>query len=283
MRGLWAVLVVLGVLSALWSAPDLDVLEPLPQTGTGPVEVSPLPIGDATKTPASQQPNGFLGVSIPSHKEVSPSSLEVLEDAPSAEGQIGSVGEEDLTKSELSYSERDSARSEESGGDLSPSSKQESDPEEQLLGFEDSSPERQPYEPMGELAFLGVLATLFGVLFLWVWYRKQLRGKIQPNARLPMQVLGQTWLDGQSKILTLRVGSKILIVAKSSQYCTTLDVITDPDEVNLITLGGGQGEEDFQKILKETKPNPKDIPDAEGIQADLKELKRQLGTLKGPS
>jgi len=270
MRGLWAVLVCLLMGPMLLGAPDLDVIETSPTVGSGPVEIEPLerPV-DGVKSSSS---DSFLGVSVPAVEEVAPEEASSTSSSVLTERATPALPNEENKSFGTMDDNEENAESE---------LLDKEDPEDQPLDLISTAPERMEYQPMGQLAMLGVLATLFGTLFLWVWYRKQIRGKIQPNARLPMQVLGQTWLDGQSKILTLRVGSKILIVAKSAQYCTTLDVITDPDEVNLITLGGGQDDDDFQKILKAVKADPKDIPDAEGIQADLKELKRQLGTLKG--
>lgn len=279
MRRRWAVLVSLCLATYLLGAPDLDSLGTAPSLGTGPaeIEVLPLPVDVKVeeKSPAAAD---FLGVSIPKALEPSDESMKSMKasEAQSALESETSTGLDDgLSKESLSvFSE--------------PNEGKESLPlkegtENEPLNFETASQERQEFEPMGKLVFLGFIATILGVVFLWVWYRKQIRGKIQPNARLPMQVLGQTWLDGQSKILTLRVGSKILIIAKSAQYCTTLDVISDPAEVNLITLGGGQRDDEFEEVLKASQLDVKDIPDAEGIQSDIKELKRQLGDLKGSS
>lgn len=121
------------------------------------------------------------------------------------------------------------------------------------------------------------------LVFLWLWFQKQVKGKVKANPRLPMQVVGQTWLDGQTKIVVLRVGAKVLVLAKSAQFCSTLDVITDPEEVNLITLGGDGGGEDFRKVMRDMEDGEqkRQIPDAEGIQSELDTLKKQLGSMRG--
>jgi flagellar biogenesis protein FliO len=99
-----------------------------------------------------------------------------------------------------------------------------------------------------------VSVFLASAIFLILWYQKQLKGRLRANQGLPIETLGQTWLDGQTKIIILRIGSKVLILAKSPSFCTTLDTITDPEEVNLLTLGSGTaGKEDFSKLLTQIK------------------------------
>jgi flagellar biogenesis protein FliO len=157
----------------------------------------------------------------------------------------------------------------------------DNDPEEELKKFPEDA----------KSATLTVYVTLFfaGIAFLIIWYKKQIKGKLKPNRGLPIQTLGQTWLDGQTRVIVLRIGGKVLILAKSTQFCTTLDVISDPDEVNRLTLGSGalDGDEDFSEVLKEmnkktTKElskNVSDSPTEDQIRSDLEELKRQLGGL----
>ena len=157
-------------------------------------------------------------------------------------------------------------------------------------GSEDLSrfPEEAP------MATVTVYITIFfaGLAFLIVWYKKQIKGKLKTNRGLPIQILGQTWLDGQTRVIVLRMGSKVLILAKSTQFCTTLDIITDPTEVNRLILGSGdfQGDEDFSAVLTEmNKKGSKELPPEEAtapeppteeqIRSDLEELKRQLGSL----
>ena len=144
------------------------------------------------------------------------------------------------------------------------------------------------------MAMVTVYVTIFfaGIAFLIVWYKKQIKGKLKNNRGLPIQILGQTWLDGQTRVIVLRMGSKVLILAKSTQFCTTLDIITDPTEVNRLILGSGdlQGDEDFSAVLTEmnkkgSKELPPEAPVAsehpteEQIRSDLEELKRQLGSM----
>jgi len=295
MRGLWAVLGILIQGSVLLGVPDaLEPLEPVLSSSTGSAGAG----AGAVSLPKSSQAGGLvdreaIGGSIPLTGPSSPEGLGKtgVQASPAGLGKTGDVTTVQASsgqKGSSPFSGRGEQQPKEAlskGGDAVPLSINE--PENRPLGLQEKTPERAEFQPVGKLTMLGILATFFGMAFLWVWYRKQIKGKIIPNARLPVQVLSQTWLDGQAKIITMRVGPKILVIAKSAQFCTTLDVISDPEEVNLITLGEGQATEDFQKVLKAARPNPQpvprtqDIPDAEGIQAEIQELKRRLGTLKG--
>jgi flagellar biogenesis protein FliO len=133
------------------------------------------------------------------------------------------------------------------------------------------------------------LLFLTSVIFLYLWYQKQIKGRLKTNHGLPIETLGQTWLDGQTKVVILRVGSKVLVLAKSSSFCTTLDTITDPEEINLLTLGSGaMGQEDFTKLLKQFKKNSssfakvKDpIPNENEIRNELSQLKSELSDIGG--
>ena len=85
-------------------------------------------------------------------------------------------------------------------------------------------------------------------MFLYFWYQRFLRGKMSSHG-VDIQVLGQTFLDGQTKIVLLKVGAKVIVMAKSANFCTTLDIITEPEEINLLTLGSSAAAsgEDFSK------------------------------------
>ena len=138
------------------------------------------------------------------------------------------------------------------------------------------------------LTTTSIFGTVFiaSIIFLVLWYQKQLKGKLRANQGLPIETLGQTWLDGQTKIIILRIGSKVLILAKSPSFCTTLDTITDPEEVNLLTLGSGTaGKEDFSKLLTQIKnqaglgKKSREIPHESEIRSELDQLKQQLGSI----
>ena len=208
----------------------------------------------------------------------SPSSSPVVPFAvPSSKPFVTAVGSDTLASTESANLENKS---------IFPSSS----PSANLnLNSEGEDLRRFPEE--AQSATITVYITMFfaGCAFLFIWYKKQIKGKLKANRGLPIQTLGQTWLDGQTRVIVLRIGGKVLILAKSTQFCTTLDVITDPDEVNRLTLGSGdlQGDEDFSAVLKEMNhKSPKDqpappstTPTEEHIRSDLEELKRQLGNM----
>lgn len=129
------------------------------------------------------------------------------------------------------------------------------------------------------------LVFMAGVLFLVYWYLKHIRRRVESD-KVPISVLGQTFLDATTRIILLKVGAKIIVLAKSPQFCTSLDVISDPEEVNLLTLSSGLKEQQpFGPILKgfqnkSSASKKASIPNANEMQMELQELKKQLGNLK---
>lgn len=136
----------------------------------------------------------------------------------------------------------------------------------------------------GNQSWMALLFLLFGggLIFLYLWYQKFLRGKMQSHG-IDIQVLGQTFLDGQTKIVLLKVGQKVIIMAKSPNFCNTLDIITDPEEINLLTLGSSAAAngEDFSNVLNDmqrtARPSAKSIPHEQEMRSELDQLKKQLG------
>jgi len=132
--------------------------------------------------------------------------------------------------------------------------------------------------------FLGLTAS--GVLFLVWWYQKNMKKKLQ-GAGISVSVLGQTWIDGSTRIILLKVGPKIITLAKSNQFCTTLDIISDPEEVNFLTLSsnmqqeaGSEFKQAFTKAKRQAfKPKSEKIPNASEMKMELEDLKKQLGEL----
>lgn len=93
-----------------------------------------------------------------------------------------------------------------------------------------------------------------GCLFLAYWYRRHMRGGMRSaeGHDIPVSIVGQTMIDATTKILLIRVGNKILVTAKSNQFCTTLDVISDPHEINLLTLrAGAEDEDEFKRLMRD--------------------------------
>ena len=136
----------------------------------------------------------------------------------------------------------------------------------------------------GSWITLTIMLFLTGVIFLYFWYQRFLRGKMQAHG-IDIQILGQTFLDGQTKIVLLKVGPKVIVVAKSPNFCTTLDVITEPDEINLLTLGSSAAAtgEDFSKVLNDFQSHSRDkknIPHEREMKSELEQLKRELGALQ---
>jgi len=136
----------------------------------------------------------------------------------------------------------------------------------------------------GSWITLTIMLFLTGLIFLYFWYQRFLRGKMQAHG-IDIQILGQTFLDGQTKIVLLKVGPKVIVVAKSPNFCTTLDVITEPDEINLLTLGSSAAAtgEDFSKVLNDFQSHGRDkknIPHEKEMKSELEQLKRELGALQ---
>ncbi len=153
----------------------------------------------------------------------------------------------------------------------------------------DSSPPVIKGAPNGMMA-LALIALAMGLGFcLWWWKRTLSKGLA--NAGLPIVVLGQSHLDATTRILLLKVGQKVLVVAKSASFCSTLDVISDSDEVKLLTLGAGTDDRDegFHKLMgdmktKHSKDSAKTLSQSnkeeKGIRQELEDLKSQLQNLR---
>jgi len=132
--------------------------------------------------------------------------------------------------------------------------------------------------------FLGLTAS--GILFLVWWYQKAMKKKLH-GAGVSVSVLGQTWIDGSTRVILLKVGPKIITLAKSNQFCTPLDIISDPEEVNFLTLssniqqeGGGDFKQAFSKAKRQAfKPKDDKIPNSSQMKMELEDLKKQLGQM----
>ena len=132
--------------------------------------------------------------------------------------------------------------------------------------------------------FLGI--TAFSILFLIWWYQKHMKRKLT-GAGISVSVLGQTWIDGSTRVILLKVGPKIITIAKSNQFCTPLDIISDPEEVNFLTLSSSipQDQSEFKNVFSRAKKKSKssnnsgNIPNASEIKMELDDLKKQLGQM----
>lgn len=150
------------------------------------------------------------------------------------------------------------------------------------LNFEeDKEPSFTNIDSKGTI-FVYLTLLIAGISFMILWYKKQISGKIKPNKGLSVDILGQTWLDGQTKLLFVKLGNKVIVLAKSQQFCNNIDTITDPEQIKLLTLGAGAAEsgEDFGKILEQMQPKTsKGAPNEAQIKKELEQLKKELGHL----
>ncbi len=157
---------------------------------------------------------------------------------------------------------------------------------EAMFSFKDDEP-RHPaaMEAMtgpARWAAVVLMLTATGLFtLLWAW-RRYNRSRLQQSG-LPIAVLGQTWLDAGTRIILLKVGAKVLVLAKASGFCSTLDVITDSEEVNLLTLRSGVGENDegFRRILADERrrTNREEAGGERELRKELNDLKEKLGRL----
>lgn len=126
------------------------------------------------------------------------------------------------------------------------------------------------------------IATALGFLFLLYWYQKHMKQKLN-SAGVPISVIGQQFIDGNTRIMLVKVGPKVITLAKSNQFCTPIDIITDPDEVNFLTLSSGISAEgsNFKRTLKNEmgRKGAKNIPHSSEMKQELEDIKRQLGNM----
>jgi len=138
---------------------------------------------------------------------------------------------------------------------------------------------------IGSMIYLFLGLTACGFLFLIFWYQKHMKQKLQ-GAGVSVTVLGQTWIDGSTRIILLKVGPKIITLAKSNNFCNAIDVISDPEEVNILTLSSNLPQNDkmnFKKTFSQAKKKvggkEEAIPNASEIRQELDDLKKQLGKM----
>ncbi|MBF0245958.1 MAG: flagellar biosynthetic protein FliO [Planctomycetes bacterium] len=131
------------------------------------------------------------------------------------------------------------------------------------------------------------------MFFLLLWYQRFIKNRIKSTG-LPVQILGQTYLDAATRIVLLKVGPKVLVLAKSANFCNTLDIIDDLQEVNLLSLSSETTEKDkdFRSLLNDMQE--KDLrrgqpasgqqkqqeqqkpPEQQSIRGEVERLKQQL-------
>lgn len=139
--------------------------------------------------------------------------------------------------------------------------------------------------PLSDFEGSSLTSVFFSVLLICIilgtgaWlFQSFIRRRMQ-NSKLPVSIIGQTHLDPATRIIFLKVSNKVLVVAKSAQFCNTLDIITDPDEINMITLGSGidHDDEGFKRVMSDIRSKlPKD-----NAQSDQGKLRNELEQIKG--
>jgi flagellar biogenesis protein FliO len=92
----------------------------------------------------------------------------------------------------------------------------------------------KPLSPWGTIGSLFLVLGIIAVAaYLFSKHGKRLPGMLPADV---VQVLGKRYIDSRNSLQLIRCGSKILVVANSTQHgLTTLTEITDPVEVELIT------------------------------------------------
>lgn len=131
---------------------------------------------------------------------------------------------------------------------------------------------------------LSLLLFAVSLAFLLWWWNRFIRNRMRGSG-IPVSVLGQTYLDGSTRIIILKVGAKVLVLAKSQHFCSTLDVITDQNEVNMMTLGAGvdQSDSGFRRVMNEMRTQAGGGAGPAGqnmLKKELDQLKQQLQQMK---
>jgi hypothetical protein len=76
-------------------------------------------------------------------------------------------------------------------------SKATEEKDKELNFNEDTEPSVTNIDSKGTI-FVYLTLLIAGITFMILWYKKQISGKIKPNKGLSVDILGQTWLDGQT-------------------------------------------------------------------------------------
>jgi flagellar biogenesis protein FliO len=103
-------------------------------------------------------------------------------------------------------------------------------------------PEEKPQPAPSFLAtfvkMLLALALTVGLLLLALWGLKQIMGKQGASGKQagerPLKILASTYLAPRKTIHLVEVGKRILVVGSGNDEVTSLGVITDPEEMEMI-------------------------------------------------
>ena len=94
------------------------------------------------------------------------------------------------------------------------------------------------------------LVLIVGLIFVTVWGLKQIwerRGMQNPeDADKPVKVLNSTYLAPRKAIYLVEVGKRVLVLGVGSDEINKLDVITDPEEIEMLRQATQAG---FPNIL----------------------------------
>jgi flagellar biosynthetic protein FliO len=103
--------------------------------------------------------------------------------------------------------------------------------EQNLIGGRNGSGNTDGDSPW--LSFLGPLVVVLGVMAVALWAaRKFVPGVRRLGGSGAVRVMARTHLAPRQSIALVKVGSRVLVVGQTADRLTTLDTITDGDEVS---------------------------------------------------
>lgn len=104
------------------------------------------------------------------------------------------------------------------------------------------------------------LVLVLGLFAAFVWMTRKFNGNRAGQQTIPDEVLrtiGSSNIDNRTRVMLLQLGSKILVVAQSTQSTNTLCEITDPSECQAILAAcAGDSKHEFMQTLKEFESRP---------------------------
>jgi flagellar biogenesis protein FliO len=106
------------------------------------------------------------------------------------------------------------------------------------------------------------LAVVLGIFGLFVWVTRR-SGRRRPSG-MPgniVETLGRTQLNARQEMQLVRVGNKLLLLSVTATTAETLTEITDPDEIDRLTLACHNGQPDslaasFRGVLSQLRTSP---------------------------
>jgi flagellar biogenesis protein FliO len=150
--------------------------------------------------------------------------------------------------------------------------------QQQSMALPEETPSPSPGVFSTILRLIFFLGLTIGLIFLTVWGLKFIWDKKGWNAlgdeSKPIRVLTSTFIAPRKTIQLVEIGKRILVVGVGNDEMSCLDVITDPEEVELLRQTALQG---FPKIFNRILQKHEAVQEEEETQRIAEESRQVVG------